>query len=93
MGAWLLVALVLAAAGLGFTAAHAAAAPGLEVGLQDDYVFVEQYHHGRESALGQARQLGVTRLRVNVRWAGVVRARRRARRRSGAATTGRATTA
>ena len=76
---------------LALAASPAAAAPGLEVALQDDYVFVEQYYHGREQALAQARQLGVTRLRANVKWAGVVRARRAARR--SAATTGRPTTA
>ena len=69
LGAGLLIAAV---AGLGLTTSPAAAAPGLEVALQDDYVFVEQYYHGRERALTEARQLGVTRLRVNVKWAGVV---------------------
>jgi hypothetical protein len=59
-------------ASLGLSTSPAAAAPGLEVALQDDYVFVEQYYHGRERALAQARQLGVTRLRVNVKWAGAV---------------------
>ena len=50
LGAGLLVA---ALAGLGLTTSPAAAAPGLEVALQDDYVFVEQYYHGRERALSR----------------------------------------
>lgn len=68
----MLLALALAMACSGFGATRAAAAPGMEVALQDDYVFVQQYYHGREPALAQARQLGVTRLRVNARWANVV---------------------
>jgi hypothetical protein len=47
-------------------AAHAA--PGMEVGLQDDAVFLYQNYYNRDVALDQARQLGVTRLRVNVLW-------------------------
>ena len=47
-------------------AAHAA--PGMEVGLQDDAVFLYQNYYNRDVALQQARQLGVTRLRVNVLW-------------------------
>jgi hypothetical protein len=68
IGAGLLVATLA-----GLAPSPAAAAPGLEVALQDDYVFVEQYHYGREPALAEARRLGVTRLRVMVKWAGVVR--------------------
>ena len=68
-----LLALVLATVGSGVGAGQATAAPGMEIALQDDYVFVEQYYYGREAALVQARQLGVSRLRVNVRWASVVR--------------------
>ncbi|HWK29617.1 MAG TPA: hypothetical protein VNS09_23830 [Solirubrobacter sp.] len=47
----------------------ASAAPSLEIGLQDDNVFLRQYYFGREQGLQAARRLGVTRLRVNVRWA------------------------
>jgi hypothetical protein len=48
--------------------AAAQAAPGMEVGLQDDAVFLYQSYYNRDVALQQARQLGVTRLRVNVLW-------------------------
>jgi hypothetical protein len=48
------------------TSAHAAR--GMEVGLQDDAVFVYQQYYDRDLALEQAQQLGVTRLRVNVLW-------------------------
>jgi hypothetical protein len=51
---------------IGAAAAHAA--PGMEVGLQDDAVFLYQNYYNRDTALDQARQLGVTRLRVNVLW-------------------------
>jgi hypothetical protein len=40
----------------------------MEVGLQDDAVFLYQSYYHRDVALQQARQLGVTRLRVNVLW-------------------------
>ena len=70
LGAWVLVATL---AGSTLATSPAAAAPGLEVALQDDNVFLTRYYHGREQALAQARQLGVTRLRANVKWAGVVR--------------------
>jgi Cellulase (glycosyl hydrolase family 5) len=51
---------------IGSAAAHAA--PGMEVGLQDDAVFLYKNYYNRDVALDQARQLGVTRLRVNVLW-------------------------
>jgi cellulase (glycosyl hydrolase family 5) len=51
---------------IGSAAAHAA--PGMEVGLQDDAVFLYQNYYNRDTALDQAKQLGVTRLRVNVLW-------------------------
>ena len=61
------IAVVLAMATLAVaTSAHAA--PGMEVGLQDDAVFLYQNYYNRDLALEQARQLGVTRLRVNVLW-------------------------
>jgi hypothetical protein len=63
-----IVALLLAL----LAAAPASAAPGMEVALQDDYVFVYQLHYDRERGLQEAAQLGVTRLRVNVGWAKVV---------------------
>jgi hypothetical protein len=49
-------------------ASSAQAARGMEVGLQDDAVFLYQQYYDRDLALDQARQLGVTRLRVNVLW-------------------------
>lgn len=52
--------------------ATASAARGLEVGLQDDGVFVQQAWYSRSSALERAQRLGVTRLRVNVLWSRVV---------------------
>lgn len=61
------------ASSLGATAtAHAA--PGMEVGLQDDAVFLYQSYYNRDTALQQARQLGVTRLRVNILWSRVASA-------------------
>jgi hypothetical protein len=53
-------------------ASPAAAAPGMEVALQDDYVFVHQVNFSRERGLQEAQRLGVTRLRVNVPWAKVL---------------------
>ena len=61
------------ASSLGATAtAHAA--PGMEVGLQDDAVFLYQSYYNRDTGLQQARQLGVTRLRVNILWSRVASA-------------------
>lgn len=62
LAAALVAAISLSAA----TSAHAAR--GMEVGLQDDAVFLYQQYYSRDLALQQARQLGVTRLRVNVLW-------------------------
>ena len=55
-------------------AATAHAAPGMEVGLQDDAVFLYQSYYNRDTGLQQARQLGVTRLRVNILWSRVASA-------------------
>src|SRR5436190_18864862 len=41
---------------------------GLEIGLQDNAVFLERRYYDREAALGQARQLGVTWMRTNLLW-------------------------
>ena len=46
----------------------------MEVGLQDDAVFLYQSYYNRDTALQQARQLGVTRLRVNILWSRVASA-------------------
>jgi hypothetical protein len=48
------------------------AARNMEVSLQDDAVFVHQFHMSRAAALAQARALGVNSLRVNLPWAGVL---------------------
>jgi hypothetical protein len=47
-------------------------APRLEVALQDDAVFLNRYYYQRGTAFEQARQLGVSRLRVLVGWAKVL---------------------
>jgi len=47
-------------------APHAHAAKGMEVALEDDPVFVNQYYYDRKRALQQAQQLGVSRIRVNL---------------------------
>jgi hypothetical protein len=63
----LLVALVACALLTGIApAAHAA--KGMEMALQDDGVFVSQAYYNRDRALTRARQLHVTRLRVNLNW-------------------------
>jgi hypothetical protein len=59
----------LAAAGLLIPAAQAHAARHMEVALQDDQVFLNQSWYGRDKAFQKARELGVTRLRVNFIWA------------------------
>src|SRR4051794_4053808 len=62
-----LAAVLAVATSLG-AASSAHAARGMEIGLQDDAVFLYQSYYNRDVALQQARQLGVTRLRVNVLW-------------------------
>jgi len=57
----------------------ASAAHGMEIGLQDDAVFLYQSYYNRDLALQQAKQLGVTRLRVNVLWNRVASAQERQR--------------
>src|SRR3954452_9325724 len=44
---------------------------GLELALQDNAVFLERSYYDRATALGQARQLGVTWMRTSVLWARV----------------------
>jgi hypothetical protein len=61
------------AAGFLLPAASAHAARHMEVALQDDQVFLNQNWYGRDKAFERARQLGVTRLRVNFIWANEVR--------------------
>jgi hypothetical protein len=53
---------------------HKAPAPaeqGLEIGIQDNAVFLERRYYDREAALGQARQMGVTWMRTNLLWSRV----------------------
>jgi hypothetical protein len=57
----ILIALVCA------PSAHAAA--GMELALQDDPIFLHRDYYDREQALAQAREMGVTRLRVSLGWA------------------------
>jgi hypothetical protein len=69
-------ALVLLALALTAVLALPAAAPAasrMEIAVQDDPVFVSQAYYDRERALQQARDMGVSRLRVNVPWASAVR--------------------
>ena len=54
-------------------AASAHAGPRMEIAVQDDPVFLTQSYYDRERALQQARDMGVSRIRVNVGWANVVR--------------------
>ena len=69
----LLVAVVAASVvltGCLFSPAKSRASRGMELALQDDSTFlVGAKHVKREKAFAYARQLGVTRLRVNVLWA------------------------
>ncbi|HKN94682.1 MAG TPA: beta-galactosidase [Thermoleophilaceae bacterium] len=58
----------LLAAGVLLPAASAHAARHMEVALQDDQVFLNQSWYGRAKAFEKAKQLGVTRLRVNFIW-------------------------
>ena len=48
------------------------AAKGMELALSDDGVFLARHYYDRDRALQNARELGVTRLRVFVNWAGVM---------------------
>jgi hypothetical protein len=44
---------------------------GLEIGLQDNAVFLERRYYDRERAFDQARQLGVSWMRTNLLWSRV----------------------
>jgi hypothetical protein len=61
----------LLALAAGFAPAPAQAAKGMEVALQDDPIFLQRDYYDRDRALAQARELGVTRLRVSLGWAAV----------------------
>jgi hypothetical protein len=65
---WIAGTLAAAAAAVAF-GATAERASALEIGLQDDSVFVSQrFGYDQEKAYEQAVNLGVTMLRVNVNW-------------------------
>jgi len=64
------IAASLVLTGCLFSPAKSRASRGMELALQDDSTFlVGAKHVKREKAFAYARQLGVTRLRVNVLWA------------------------
>src|SRR5437899_6543045 len=65
------VGVVLIATSGGGRKAPAPVEHGLEIGLQDNALFLERSYYDRATAFGQARQLGVTWMRTNVVWAGV----------------------
>jgi hypothetical protein len=65
--------LALVAASAGTVASSAQAADGMEVGLQDDLAFVTRAYFSIDKAYKLADQLKVSRLRVNVIWANVVK--------------------
>ncbi len=44
----------------------------MEIAVQDDPVFLSQSYYDRERALQQARDMGVSRIRVNLGWANTV---------------------
>ena len=52
------------------------AAKRMEVALADDPVLLARHYYDRDRALQNARELGVTRIRVFVNWAGVMGAQR-----------------
>ena len=60
-------------------AAPAHAATGMEIALQDDPVFLQRDYYDRDLALTQAREMGVTRLRVSLGWASILGAQARER--------------
>jgi hypothetical protein len=66
LGALLLVAVAFAAASCGSSGKSGSGK--LEIALQDDAVFLKRDYYNRETALKQAQDLGVTRLRVLVIW-------------------------
>ena len=64
--------LALIAVSVSVSPAAAIAAPNMEVAVQDDPVLLSRAYYDRERALQQARDIGATRIRVNVVWAEVV---------------------
>ena len=83
-GRRLLLAAVLAFACVLALAPRAHGAANMEVAVQDDPLFVANNYYGRTKGLRHARQLGATRIRVNLSWTSVMPARQaRARRKPG----------
>ena len=77
----LLLAALLAFACMLALAPRANGAANMEVAVQDDPLFVANNYYGRTKGLRHARQLGATRIRVNLSWTSVMPARQaRARR-------------
>ena len=74
VGRLLLVPALVAVTTLLFLVAPASApaARGMEVAIQDDAVLVGQVYYNRDRAFTQLRDLGVTRIRVNMLWKDVV---------------------
>ena len=69
----IMLVLALATVSLALAApSGASAAPGMELALQDDSVFVTNAYYGRERGLTKAQELGVSHVRVNVLWSAVV---------------------
>jgi hypothetical protein len=66
LGALLLVAVALAAASCG--SSGKSGGDKLDIALQDDAVFLKRDYYNRDTALKQAQDLGVTRLRVLLIW-------------------------
>jgi hypothetical protein len=64
--------LTCAALAASLAPASAQAAKGMEVALYDDPVLLARHYYDRDRALQNARELGVTRLRLFVNWAGVM---------------------
>jgi hypothetical protein len=66
LGALLLAAVAFAAASCG--SSSKSGSDKMDIALQDDAVFLKRDYYNRETALKQAQDLGVTRLRVLVIW-------------------------
>ena len=62
------------------TAAPASASPGMEVAVQDDAVLVGRLYYDRDRALQQIRDLGATRVRMNLTWTEVLGRKQSSRR-------------
>jgi hypothetical protein len=60
---------------LALTPASAPAAPDMEIAVQDDAVLVGRLYYNRDRALDQIREMGATRIRVNLTWTEVLGAK------------------